>query len=88
LRLRHKGLLGTAISGSGSSVIAFVPQGQNQNEAELEIARALQECFSKEGTDSEVLFTSADNDGASVTRETVALEERLGGVLHKLGRAI
>src|SRR5262249_18864228 len=89
LRLRHPGLLGTAISGSGSSVIAFVSQGQDQSEAgtELEIAHALQECFAKEGTASEVLFTSADNQGASVTREAVPLEERLGSGLQRVGRA-
>jgi homoserine kinase len=86
LRLRHKSLLGTAISGSGSSVIAFVAQGQNRDEAELEIARALQECFAKEGTASEVLFTSADNQGASVTREAVSLDERVGSVLQRVGR--
>jgi homoserine kinase len=90
LRLRHPGLLGTAISGSGSSVIAFVTRGQDHNEGEaeneLEIARALQECFAKEGTASEVLFTSADNQGASVTREAVPLEERVVGVLQRVGR--
>jgi homoserine kinase len=90
LRLRHTGLLGTAISGSGSSVIAFVSQGPGQSEAgdetELQIARALQECFAKEGTDCEVLFTSADNQGASITREAVPLEERLGSVLQRVGR--
>jgi homoserine kinase len=87
LRLRHPGLLGTAISGSGSSVIAFVTQGQNHDETELEIAGALQECFAKEGTASEVLFTSADNQGASVTREAVPLDERLGSVLQRVGRS-
>jgi homoserine kinase len=90
LRLRHPGLLGTAISGSGSSVIAFVTRGPGHNkageEAQLEIARALQECFAKEGTASEVLFTSADNQGASVTREAVPLEERVVGVLQRVGR--
>jgi homoserine kinase len=84
LRLRHRGLLGTAISGSGSSVIAFV--SQNEAGDETEIARALQECFAKEGTDSEVLFTSADNQGASVTREAVPLAAKLGSVLQRVGR--
>jgi len=90
LRLRHPGLLGTAISGSGSSVIAFVTRGHDHDEggaeSELEIARALQECFAKEGMASEVLFTSADNQGASVTREAVPLEERVVGVLQRTGR--
>jgi homoserine kinase len=89
LRLRHPGLLGTAISGSGSSVIAFVTHGQNEagDEAQREIARALQECFAQEGTASEVLLTTADNQGASVTREAVPLEEMLASVLQRVGRA-
>jgi hypothetical protein len=71
-------------------VIAFVTRGQDHNEGEaeneLEIARALQECFAREGTASEVLFTSADNQGASVTREAVPLDERVVGVLQRVGR--
>jgi homoserine kinase len=81
LRLRRPGLLGVAISGSGSSVIAFAEQG------ELEVAEELQKIFGEEGLASEALFTTADNNGASVTREPVPLVERLGGVLQKLGRA-
>ena len=77
LRLRHEGLLGVAISGSGSSVIAFV----TRNEAQ--IAQALQKSFSEEGVPSQALFTSADNNGAWVTREAVPLAERFGRVLQK-----
>lgn len=61
LRCRHEGLLGIAISGSGSSVIAFAEKN------EKEIAQHLQKIFEEEGVQSEVLFTSADNDGAAVT---------------------
>ena len=79
LRLRRPGLLGVAISGSGSSVIAFVEQD------ELAVAEELQKIFSEEGLESAALFTTADNNGASVTRELVPMVERLGGVLQKLG---
>ncbi|HEY6308645.1 MAG TPA: homoserine kinase [Candidatus Angelobacter sp.] len=78
LRLRRDGLLGVAISGSGSSVIAFAVRD------EVEIAGALQKIFSEEGISSEVRFTSADNHGAWVTREAVPLVERLGRVLQKV----
>ncbi len=80
LRLRRDGLLGVAISGSGSSVIAFTTKD------EVGTARALQKIFAEEGTQSEALFTSADNNGACVTREPVGLAERLGGVLQKMGK--
>ena len=80
LRLRHEGLLGVAISGSGSSVIAFVTAH------EVQIAQALQGIFSEEGVSSQALFTSADNDGAWVTREAVPLAERSGSVLQKAER--
>ena len=79
LRLQRPGLLGVAISGSGSSVIAFAVQD------ELAIAEELQKIFAEEGLPSEALFTAADNNGAGVTRELVPLVERLGGVLQKLG---
>jgi homoserine kinase len=78
LRLQRAGLLGVAISGSGSSVIAFVVQD------DLAIARELQNFFADEGLQSEALFTTADNHGAGVTRERVPLVERLGAVLQKL----
>ena len=61
LRLRHEGLLGIAISGSGSSVIAMT----SGNEAQ--IAEGLQGIFSKEGVQTEALITSADNHGSIVT---------------------
>jgi homoserine kinase len=77
LGLRHEGLLGVAISGSGSSVIAFV----TKNEAQ--IAQALQKSFSEEGVPSQALFTFADNDGAWVTREAVPVAEPSGRVLQK-----
>jgi homoserine kinase len=69
LRLRRDGLLGVAISGSGSSVIAFATKD------EIEIARALQKIFAEEGVQAEATFTSADNNGAWVTREAVPLTE-------------
>jgi homoserine kinase len=81
LRLRRPGLLGTAISGSGSSVIAFTEQN------ELQVAEDLQKIFADEGLQSEALFTTADNNGAGITRELVPLMERLGAVLQKLGRS-
>jgi homoserine kinase len=78
LGLRRPGLLGVAISGSGSSVIAF------STGDEVRIAEELQKIFAEEGEQTEALFTSADNNGAGVTRELVPLVERLGAVLHKL----
>jgi homoserine kinase len=81
LGLRRPGLLGVAISGSGSSVIAFVTRD------ELKIAEELQKIFADEGVQTEALFTSADNNGAGVTREQVPLIERLGAVLQKLEKA-
>lgn len=65
LRLRKEGLLGVAISGSGSSVIGFATRN------EQEIAEALQEIFVEEGIRAEARSTSADNSGAWVTREPV-----------------
>jgi homoserine kinase len=66
LRLRHEGLLGIAISGSGSSVIAFA-RGQ-----ESEIAQAVQKLFADEGVQTEVRVTSADNTGATITEQEIA----------------
>lgn len=63
LRYRHEGLLGVAISGSGSSVIAFAAKN------EARIAHDLQKIFSSQGIQAEALFTSADNEGAIITRE-------------------
>jgi homoserine kinase len=81
LRLRREGLLGVAISGSGSSVIAFTTKD------EVGIAEALRNIFAEEGVQAEIHFTSADNNGAWVTREAVPLAERLGNVLKKVGKA-
>jgi homoserine kinase len=81
LELRRPGLLGVAISGSGSSVIAFTVEN------EIGIAEDLQKIFADEGVQTEALFTSADNNGAGVTREQVPLVERLGAVLHKLEKS-
>jgi homoserine kinase len=67
LQYRHDGLLGVAISGSGSSVIAFATRN------ETEIAGALQEVFAREGVRAEARMTSADNHGAWVSREPVPL---------------
>ena len=61
LRYRHEGLLGVAISGSGSSVIAFAEKN------EREIGSELQKIFLKEEVKAEVLITSADNSGAKLT---------------------
>ncbi|HKD79757.1 MAG TPA: homoserine kinase [Candidatus Angelobacter sp.] len=77
LALRRPGLLGVAISGSGSSAIAFVTRD------EALVATELQEIFAAEGMSSEVLYTEADNNGAGITRELVPLMDRLGGVLQK-----
>jgi homoserine kinase len=68
LNLRRDGLLGTAISGSGSSVIAFATRN------EQEIGEALQEIFAEEGVRAEVRVTSADNQGAWVSREPVSMQ--------------
>jgi homoserine kinase len=81
LALRHPGLLGVAISGSGSSVIAFTAKD------EVRIAEELQQIFSEEGVQTVATFTSADNNGAGVTREKVPLVERLGSVLQKLEKS-
>jgi homoserine kinase len=81
LALRRAGLLGVAISGSGSSVIAFTVEN------EMGIAEDLQKIFAEEGVQTEAIFTSADNNGAGVTREQVPLVERLGAVLHKLEKS-
>jgi homoserine kinase len=81
LRLRREGLLGVAISGSGSSVIAFARGNEDR------IAHALEEIFSDEGIQSQALFTSADNNGAHVTREPVALAEPSGRLLQKTDRS-
>jgi homoserine kinase len=78
LGLRRPGLLGVAISGSGSSVLAF------STGDELRLAEELQKIFAEEGEEAEALFTSADNNGAGVTRELVPLMERIGAVLQKL----
>lgn len=58
LEYRQEGLLGVAISGSGSSVIAFTRSNEQQ------IARELQQIFRQDGIETEVLFTSAENQGA------------------------
>jgi homoserine kinase len=81
LGLRRPGLLGVAISGSGSSVIAFTTGG------EMRIAEEFQRVFLEEGLQTEALFASADNNGAGITREMVPLVERLGAVLQKLEKS-
>jgi homoserine kinase len=67
LRYRRDGVLGIAISGSGSSVIAFVEKND-----EL-IAEDLQRIFCDHGVEASALFTAADNNGAAVTREKTAV---------------
>ena len=81
LALRLPGLLGVAISGSGSSVIAFTTGD------EMRVAEELQRIFAHEGEQTEAMFTSADNNGAGVTRELVPLMERIGAVLQKLEKS-
>jgi homoserine kinase len=78
LALRLPGLLGIAISGSGSSVIAFATRD------EMRAAEELQRIFTDEGVQTEVTFTLADNNGAGVTQELIPLMERIGAVLQKL----
>jgi homoserine kinase len=70
LHHRQEGLLGVAISGSGSSVIAFAEKNQDL------IAGELQEIFAQAGVGTQVLFTWADNQGAAVTRELQPLSAR------------
>jgi homoserine kinase len=81
LGLRLPGLLGVAISGSGSSVIAFTTGD------EMRVAEELQRIFANEGVQTEAIFTSADNNGAGVTQELVPLMERIGAVLQKLEKS-
>jgi homoserine kinase len=81
LGLRLPGLLGVAISGSGSSVIAFTTGD------EMGVAEELQRIFANEGVQTEAIFTSADNNGAGVTQELVPLMERIGAVLQKLEKS-
>ena len=57
----HEGLLGVAISGSGSSVIALTVAH------EAHIAECLQKIFALKGVQTEALITSADNRGSVVT---------------------
>jgi homoserine kinase len=66
-----EGLLGLAISGSGSSVIAFTARNHQA------IAEALQEIFAAEGIRTEARLTSADNRGSWVTREPVRASKAL-----------
>ncbi|MFI5104312.1 MAG: hypothetical protein ACHP79_05245, partial [Terriglobales bacterium] len=79
LQFRHEGLLGVAISGSGSSVIGFVTRNEN------EIAEGLQELFAEEGMQTEARSTSADNHGAWVTREPVPVDKPAGLRAQKSG---
>jgi homoserine kinase len=67
LNYRCEGLLGIAISGSGSSVIAFVEKNEKG------IGEDLKRIFAGEGVQSEVLITSADNQGAAVTQRFAPL---------------
>ena len=81
LQLRAAGLLGCAISGSGSSVIAFTT-GE-----EMRVAEELQRILGNKGVHAEATFTLADNNGAAVTRELIPLMERIGAVLQKLEKS-
>lgn len=66
LEYRREGLMGVAISGSGSSVIAFARDHQDQ------IAHDLKKIFVDEGLQAEALLTFADNHGAAVAGEPLA----------------
>lgn len=82
LAVQHAGLLGVAISGSGSSVIAFTIRNEQA------IAEELRRIFAGEGLQSEVLYTTADNNGAGVTRELVPLAETAAGEAEIPGRPL
>lgn len=69
LQLRHPGLLGVAISGSGSSVIGFAQSH------EKEIAEKLEEIFAEEEQATTSRIIAADNNGAWVSREPVRIEQ-------------
>src|SRR6476620_3149699 len=81
LGLRLPALLGGALRGSGSSVIAFTTSD------EMRVAEELQRRFTDEGVPTETTFTLADNNGAGVTRELIPLMERIGAVLQKLEKS-
>lgn len=65
LQFRHEGLLGIAISGSGSSVIAMTVAH------EAHIAEGLQKIFAAKEIETEALITSADNRGTSLCKSEV-----------------
>lgn len=62
LQYRHEGLRGVVISGSGSAILAFA--GKNEDR----IAADLRRIFDEEGVRTETIMTSADNQGAIVSR--------------------
>ena len=76
LRYRHKGLLGIAISGSGSSVIGFAEKNKP------EIGSELQKIFFQEGVKAEVLITSADNTGAVLTTKDTKEHKEIQATSH------
>ncbi len=61
LQFRHEGLLGIAISGSGSSVMALTVAHETR------IADCLQKIFAAKEIETEASITSADNRGVVVT---------------------
>jgi len=56
----NEGALGVALSGSGSSIIAFTISNEKN------IAQSMIKTFSKLGIDSEYIITSTDNEGALI----------------------
>jgi len=81
LALRLPGLLGV-----GDQRVGFVSDCVYTGD-EMRVAEELQRIFADEGEQTEAMFTSADNNGAGVTRELVPLMERIGAVLQKLEKS-
>jgi homoserine kinase len=75
LQYRHERLRGIAISGSGPTIIAIAEHDEEQ------IARDLQAIFAAEGVQTETIITSADNQGAVITRQT-AMASEFAGATH------
>jgi homoserine kinase len=71
LQYRHEGLRGVVISGSGSAILAFADRNEDP------IAAGLRGIFEEEGVRTETIVTSADNQGAVVSRASAAGAENL-----------
>jgi homoserine kinase len=79
LSYRGEGLLGIAISGSGSSILAFAEKNEDR------IGQELRKIFAGEGVQSEALITSADNQGAIVAQEFAPVTARNSAAETHLG---